>query len=93
MLNISIKNKLKVNYIIIVRNNIMPIDFESLNLPISQKIAVLTEEEQKLIFSYLKNLTETEKICYKIAYEHLGSSFDIVRSNGYSNWLKKTNNV
>jgi hypothetical protein len=91
MLNISIKNKLKVNYIIIVRNNIMPIDFKSLNLPISQKIAVLSEETQQLIFNYLKDLSETEKICYKIAYEHLGSSFDIVRSNGYSDWLKKNN--
>lgn len=93
MLNISIKNKLKDNYIIKVSNNIMTIDFESLNLPISQKINVLPEEEQKLVFNYLANLSETEKICYKIAYQHLGSSFDILRSNGYSDWLKKTTNV
>ena len=71
----------------------MTIDFESLQLPISPRIAVLSEEDQKRIFNYLNNLTETEKICYKIAYQHLGSSFDIVRSNGYSDWLKKINNV
>lgn len=84
---------MKYNYIIIVRNNIMTIDFKSLNLPISQQIEGLSEEMQQRIFNYLKSLTETEKICYKIAYEHLGSSFDIVRSNGYIEWLKKTNNV
>lgn len=67
----------------------MPINFESLNLPVSPKIAMLSEEDQELIFNYLKNLTDTEKICYKIAYQHLGSSFDILRSNGYSDWLKK----
>ena len=67
----------------------MTIDFESLKLPISPKISILPEEEQTFIFNYLSNLTETEKICYKIAYHHLGSSFDILRSNGYSDWLKK----
>lgn len=67
-------------------------DFETLHLPISPKILILPEEDKKLIFEYLMNLTETEKICYKIAYQHLGSSFDILRSNGYSDWLKKTNN-
>jgi len=67
----------------------MTIDFESLKLPISPKISTLSEEAQALIFNYLNNLTETEKICYKIAYQHLGSSFDILRSNGYSDWLKK----
>lgn len=82
---------MKVNYIIIVRNNIMPIDFESLQLPISPKISILPEKDQRLIFNYLKNLSETDKICYKIAYEHLGSSFDILRSNGYSDWLKQNN--
>lgn len=71
----------------------MPINFESLNLPVSPKIAMLSEEDQELIFNYLKNLTDTEKICYKIAYQHLGSSFDILRSNGYSDWLKKRGNV
>lgn len=71
----------------------MPINFESLNLPVSPKIAMLSEEDQELVFNYLKNLTDTEKICYKIAYQHLGSSFDILRSNGYSDWLKKRGNV
>ncbi len=83
---------MKDNYIIIVRNNIMTIDFESLKLPISPKISLLSEEDQTQIFNYLENLSETEKICYKIAYQHLGSSFDIVRSNGYSDWLKKMKN-
>lgn len=83
---------MKDNYIIIVRNNIMTIDFESLKLPISPKIVLLSEEDQTQIFNYLENLSETEKICYKIAYDHLGSSFDIVRSNGYIDWLKKMKN-
>jgi hypothetical protein len=46
------------------------------------------EEEQKME-EYIYQLTEVEKIAYEIAKEHLGSSFNIQRSNGFKEWLKK----
>jgi hypothetical protein len=51
------------------------------------------QEEQKrqeeLIEEYISQLTEVEKIAYEIAKEHLGTSFNIRRSNGFKEWLKK----
>ena len=44
--------------------------------------------EEKLIKSYIEQLNEQEKIVLKIAKEHLQSSFDIVKSIGYQEWLK-----
>jgi hypothetical protein len=46
------------------------------------------EEEQKME-EYISQLTEVEKIAFEIAKEHLGSSFNIRRSNGFKEWLKK----
>ena len=42
-----------------------------------------------MIEEYIKQLSEDEKKVYKIAKEHLGSSFDIEKSIGYKKWLKK----
>jgi hypothetical protein len=39
----------------------------------------------------LKNMGDTEKKAYLIAKEHLGSSFNICKSNGYKDWKKKSN--
>ena len=41
------------------------------------------------IIEYLSQLDPIEKKAYKIAKEHLGSSFNIVKSNGYCDWLKE----
>ena len=41
------------------------------------------------IKEYLTSLKEIEKNAYSIAQQHLGTSFDIERSNGYKEWLKK----
>jgi len=45
-------------------------------------------ELEKEINEYLNQLDFKEKIAYKIAMEHLGTSFNIVRSNGFSEWKK-----
>jgi hypothetical protein len=45
-------------------------------------------ELEKEINEYLNQLDLKEKIAYKIAMEHLGTSFNIVRSNGFSEWKK-----
>jgi len=41
------------------------------------------------INKYLKQLGEQEQIVFKIAQEHLGSSFNIRKSIGYITWLSK----
>lgn len=38
---------------------------------------------------YLEQLTPQERKAHDIAKSHLGTSFDIVRSNGYKSWIKK----
>jgi hypothetical protein len=64
------------------------IQFDALNLHIPTIVQSYTAEKQSEIFQYLSEMTEKERIGYKIAFEHLGSSFDICRSNGFINWKK-----
>ena len=66
------------------------VNFSSLNLPIPDivKIYPYPYEKKREIFDYLFSMTEIEKEGYKIAFNHLESSFDILRSNGYKNWKK-----
>jgi len=40
--------------------------------------------------AYYKQLTPFERRTCDIAREHLGSSFDLARSNGFLRWLAKT---
>jgi hypothetical protein len=44
--------------------------------------------EQVLIDSYIEQLSEQEKLVLDIAINHLETSFDVVRSIGYKEWLK-----
>jgi hypothetical protein len=41
------------------------------------------------IIQYLKQLNTIERKAYSIGKQHLGSSFNVVKSNGYINWKKK----
>jgi hypothetical protein len=65
--------------------------FEELHLPISQIILSLPEETQKEIYDYLSQLDEPNKQSYLIAFNHLGTSFNILKSNGYKEWINKKN--
>ena len=38
---------------------------------------------------YLEQLTPQERKAHDIAKSHLGTSFDVLRSNGYKAWIKK----
>ena len=40
---------------------------------------------------YLAQLSPIEQKALAIAMEHLGSSFNILKSNGYIEWLKSRN--
>jgi len=47
------------------------------------------KETQELIYEYLSQFDEFQKKAYLIAKEHLGSSFHLLKSNGYLEWKKK----
>jgi len=64
------------------------IDLKSLNITIADSIKLYNEDKQKEIFNYLNEMTEHEKKAYEIAVNHLGTSFNIYRSNGFVLWKK-----
>ena len=52
-----------------------------------------TIDEEILLKMYIEQLDEIELLIYKIAEEHLESSFDVSKSIGYLEWKKeKTKN-
>jgi hypothetical protein len=44
---------------------------------------------QDSIIKYLKHLDLIERKSYTIGKAHLGSSFNVLKSNGYVDWKKK----
>ena len=48
-----------------------------------------TKEQNNLIELYIEQMTPQEKLVFKIATEHLESSFDIEKSIGFKEWYKK----
>jgi hypothetical protein len=46
------------------------------------------ENTQHLIINYLKQLDKIERQAYLIGKNHLGSSFNVVKSNGFIDWKK-----
>lgn len=64
------------------------IDFSKLDLPIPELINSYNEEKQREIFEYLNSLDELQKKAYLIAKSHLGTSFNIYKSNGFKDWIK-----
>lgn len=44
---------------------------------------------QQLVINYIKQMNSIEKLAYKIGKEHLGSSFNVLKSNGFNNWKKQ----
>ncbi len=67
------------------------IDFTSLNMKISDLLKTYPMEQQKNIFEYLSEMDEQKRKAYDIAYCHLGTSFNIARSNGFKHWLADKN--
>jgi hypothetical protein len=47
------------------------------------------EQKGTLEEEYIAQLTPIEKKAYKIAIEHLGTSFNLKKSNGFCDWLKE----
>jgi hypothetical protein len=46
------------------------------------------EDVRQSIIKYLEQLGDKERVAYSIAKEHLGTSFDVVKSIGYITWKK-----
>jgi hypothetical protein len=65
------------------------VDYSCLNLPIPEAVYKYSLETQKEIFEYLKNMDESHSKAYLIAVSHLGTSFNIQKSNGYKEWKIK----
>jgi len=57
-------------------------------LPLPNNFENYDTDTQSSIIEYITQLSDLEKKAYKIAYNHLGSSFNVVKSNGYNDWLK-----
>jgi len=57
-------------------------------LPLPNNFENYDDDTQAAIIEYISHLSQIEKKAYKIAYNHLGSSFNVVKSNGYNDWLK-----
>ena len=66
----------------------MSTKFESTGLSIPTSIYKESDEIQNFIYQYLQEMNAFEKKAYSIAHDHLGTSFDILRSVGYINWHK-----
>jgi hypothetical protein len=65
------------------------IDFTLLDIPIPELITYYPLEKQEEIYKYLSEMDEHHKQAYIIAYKHLGSSFNIYKSNGFKEWKCK----
>ncbi len=61
---------------------------EHVDILLQASIDMLSSEEL-LVREYILEMDELDKIALRIAMEHLGTSFDIIKSNGYIEWLKK----
>lgn len=67
------------------------VNFDSLNMKISELLKTYPIEQQKNIFEYLSEMDEINRKAYDIAFHHLGTSFNIARSNGFKEWLAHKN--
>ena len=48
-----------------------------------------SDTDKTCVFNYLSQLNGTKYKAYCIAKEHLGTSFNILKSNGFLKWKKE----
>jgi len=63
------------------------IDFASLPVSVSPDITKYPLDLQRNAFDYLRQLDDINQIAYTVAFTQLGSSFNVVRSNGFKQWM------
>ena len=54
-----------------------------------QQTQTQTQTIDAVVQQYLSEMTALERQGYEIARSHLNTSFNIVKSNGFIEWLKK----
>lgn len=48
-----------------------------------------TDLEQRYLLEYLNQLEPIERVAYRVAKQHLETSFSLVLSNGFCQWRKQ----
>ena len=61
----------------------------SKSIALPDNYAMLDAYTQALVTEYLTELSDIETKAYLIAKAHLGSSFNLVKSNGFNDWAKE----
>ena len=64
------------------------IDFIKTGLSIPESVFKLPLEKQTEVQNYLIQMSDSQKKAYLIAQDHLGTSFNILKSNGFIEWKK-----
>jgi competence protein ComGC len=64
------------------------VNFEETRLLIPASVLKLPLEKQCEVYNYLIQMSESQKKAYLIAQDHLGTSFNILKSNGFIEWKK-----
>ena len=59
-----------------------------LGLELPNQFKNYDETTQTLVINYLKHLDSIERKAYTIGKAHLGSSFNVIKSNGFIDWKK-----
>lgn len=65
------------------------VNFDTLDVEIPETVLLYPIEVQQDIFDYIHQMVGESKKGYLIAKAHLGSSFNILKSNGYKEWKNK----
>ena len=68
------------------------IQVQQVQMPVQKEEAPIQIQAPNKIDQYISQLSAQEKIVFKIAQEHLESSFDMEKSIGYKEWLLKNKN-
>jgi hypothetical protein len=53
----------------------------------------MNENDTILTTSYIQKFNEKEKKAFEIAKQHLATSFDLLKSNGFNEWKKKSSST
>lgn len=68
--------------------NDLSVKFLEIGLPIPDSVFKLPIETQYDIYQYFIQMEHLQKKAYLIAMNHLKTSFDICKSNGFVEWKK-----
>jgi hypothetical protein len=54
-----------------------------------EQVPIPIKTQEQLVEQYLQEMNNLEKQAYDIARSHLGTSFNILKSNGFIQWILK----